>query len=157
MRRNDREVTDKNRIIEILEKSKVIHIGIHDGEFPYVLPLHYGFELSGEKIIFYMHGAKQGHKVDLINSNSKVGFVVECDVEPFSGGDVPCRYGSFYASIMGKGCISLVEDDSEKIHGLEVLMKTQTNRSFHFDKEMADSVCVMKIECSSYTAKSIPK
>lgn len=157
MRRKDREITEKSRINEILEKGLVIHLGLQDGEYPYVIPLHYGFEYADEKLVFYMHGAKEGHKIELLKNNSKAGFEIECEVEQVPGGEVPCMYGSYYASVMGKGNACIVEDDSEKIHGLEVLMKTQTKREFVINREMAESVCIIKLECVSFSAKSREK
>lgn len=154
MRRSDREITDKNQIIDILDKSKIIHIALQDGEFPYVLAMHYGYEFVDDKLIFYMHGAMQGHKLDLIAANNKMGFELDCDVELAPGGDVACDYGSYYASVIGKGIISVVDDVNEKIHGLKVLMQNQTGRDFVINEKMAAAVAVIKVETVEYSAKS---
>ena len=37
MHRKDREVTEFAQIEEILEKGKVVHLGMIDGDFPYKL------------------------------------------------------------------------------------------------------------------------
>ena len=44
MRRRDREVTDLTEIKAIVEKNMILHLGLFDEEFPYVIPLHYGYE-----------------------------------------------------------------------------------------------------------------
>lgn len=116
MKRHEREVTDPKRINEILQKGKIIHLGLNDDGYPYVVPMHYGFEFLGEKLFLYMHGAKAGHKLDLIKVNPKAGFEIECEIEPISGGDTPCKYGSYFASIIGKGDVVIIEDVNEKIH-----------------------------------------
>lgn len=67
MRRNDREITDKNKIKEIISKSKVLHLGLFDEIYPYIVPLHFGYEFSNDTIFLFVHGAKEGHKIDLIN------------------------------------------------------------------------------------------
>lgn len=157
MRRKDREITDNECIRQILEKGKVVHIGLIDGEYPYVIPLNYGFELSEDKLVLYLHGAKDGHKIELISQNHYVGFSIVCDVEQISGGDIPCKYGSYYSSVAGKGIISFVDDVDEKIRSLKILMKTQTEKDFDIDVNMAENVCVMKIECKSFSAKSRAK
>lgn len=157
MRRKDREITDKNQIIEILDKSKIIHIALQDGEFPYVLPMHYGYELLDGKLVFYMHGALQGHKLDLIAANNKVGFELECDVELAPGGDIACKYGSYYASIIGKGIASIVDNADERIYGLKALMKNQTGRDFEINEDMAQAVAVIKVEVVDFSAKSRAK
>ena len=42
MRRNDREVRDRAEIQRILEVAKVLRLGLTDGDYPYIVPLHYG-------------------------------------------------------------------------------------------------------------------
>ncbi len=42
MRRKDREITDIETIRSILDKAKVLHLAMIDGDRPYVVPLHYG-------------------------------------------------------------------------------------------------------------------
>ena len=39
MRRKDREVTDIRQIESIIEKAKVVHIGMIDDGVPYVVPM----------------------------------------------------------------------------------------------------------------------
>ena len=72
MRRKDREVTSIDEIRQILDKAKILHLGLYDDEYPYIVPMHYGYVYQNDSIIFYLHGAKEGHKMDLINRNPKV-------------------------------------------------------------------------------------
>ncbi len=153
MRRHDREIKDVKEIEEILGKADVLHLGLIDDGYPYVVPLHYGCEMAGGKLTFYMHGAKQGHKLDLIRKNPHVFIELECDVSQISGGDIPCRYGASFASVMGRGNAEIVEDAAEKIHGLKVLMKNQTERDFEITEKMAGIVSVIKVTVPEFTAK----
>ena len=43
MRRKDREVTDIGEIENIIEKAKIVHVGMVDGNAPYVVPMQYGY------------------------------------------------------------------------------------------------------------------
>ncbi|MFQ9058118.1 MAG: pyridoxamine 5'-phosphate oxidase family protein [[Eubacterium] siraeum] len=43
MRRKDREITDKNEIMDIIDRSKVIRIAFTGEEYPYVLPFNFGW------------------------------------------------------------------------------------------------------------------
>ncbi|MBR1990022.1 MAG: pyridoxamine 5'-phosphate oxidase family protein, partial [Firmicutes bacterium] len=56
---------------------------------------------------------------------------------------------------MGWGLASIIEDPAEKIHALEVLMKTQTGKDFtgHFNDKLAAVVSVIRIDVNGYTAK----
>ena len=50
MTRRERQIFDIDKILEILDKSKVVHIGMVDNDEPYVVPMNYGYtyENSGE-------------------------------------------------------------------------------------------------------------
>ena len=154
--RREREVTDPGRIREILDKSMVAHIGMVDGDEPYVVPMNYGYTMEDGKLTVYLHGALWGRKLDIIRVNPKVFLTLECDVFPFDG-DIACRYGTTYASVMGRGTAEIVEDVEEKKKGLSVLMKTQTGKDFTFDDKMVSIVSVIKIDVAEYTAKERPR
>lgn len=157
MRRSDREITDINVILNIVDKAKILHLGLFDNKYPYVVPLHYGYKYEDECLVFYMHGARGGHKLDLIRKSPNVCIELECDVELVSGGDDPCKYGATFASVIGRGNAVIVGDEKEKIKALELLMEMQTGQSFSIDEKMAASVEVIKVSIPDFTAKSRPK
>ena len=155
MTRRERQVTDINEIIKILDKSKVVHLGMVDGDEPYVVPMNYGYTMEDGKLTLYLHGANRGRKLDLIRANPKVFFEMDCDIVPFEG-DVACKYGITYASVMGKGFAEIVEDTEEKKLALSALMKTQTGKDFEFEDKMTTIVSIIKITTLEYTAKHRP-
>ena len=157
MRRKDREVTDLHQILQIVDQAKILHLGLFDEDFPYIVPLHYGYEYREGTLTFYMHGAKEGHKLDLIKKNPRVCVELDCDVELIPGGDIACKYGSAYASVIGRGQAELVTDEEEKIKGLKLLMANQTGKTFEIDSRMASAVAVIAVRISDFTAKSRPK
>ncbi len=155
MRRKDREIKDMDQILDIAGRAKILRLGLMDDDgWPYIVPLNYGFEAVDGSLVFYMHSAKEGHKLELIRRNPKVCVELECDTGLVSGGDVPCRYGLTYASVIGWGTAELVEDEQEKIRGLELLMKNQTGRDFEMDGRMASTVAVLKAVVPRFTAKA---
>lgn len=155
MTRREQEVTDINEIIRILNESKIAHIGLVDGDEPYVVPMNYGYVMNDGKLTIYLHGAKRGRKLDVTRANPKVFFEAECDLVPFEG-DVACRYGIAYSSIMGKGKAVFVEDVEEKKLALTAIMKTQTGKDFEFEDKMTTIVSIIRIDVSEYTAKFRP-
>ena len=157
MRRRDREVTDLGEIIRIAQSAKILHLGLTDGRRPYVVPLNYGFEFSDGALVFYMHGASEGKKLELIRAGGEVCAELECDVALIPGGELACGYGSAYASIIGWGTAEVCVEESEKIKGLKLLMKTQTGRDFDINTRMAASVTVLKLILREFTAKARPK
>ena len=155
MTRRERQLFEINEIIKILDKSKVLHLGLVDGDEPYVVPMNYGYTMENEKLTLWLHGATQGRKLDVMRANPKVFFSMECDLQPFEG-DVACRYGVGYSSLMGKGIAEIVEDVEIKKNALTYLMKTQTGKDFEFNDKLVSVVSVIKIDVSEYTAKYRP-
>ena len=154
MRRKDRQITDVNSILMIVSKAKILHLGLFDDGYPYIVPLHYGYEYSDGCLVFFLHCAKEGHKLDLIKENPNVCIELECDIELISGDDIPCKYGSTYSSVIGQGRAELVSDEKEKVRGLELLMKNQTGQDFEIDGNMASAVEVIKIVVPHFSAKA---
>ena len=149
MTRREREVTDINEIIKILDESKVLHLGMVDGDEPYVVPMNYGYTLENGKLTIWLHGAKRGRKLDVIRANPKVFFEMECGITPFEG-EIACKYGITYASLMGKGVAEIVEDIETKKSALSFLMKTQTGKDFEFEDKMAAVVSIIRIDVSEF-------
>ena len=158
MRRRDREITDQNKIQDILNTCSYMHLGLSDDGMPYVVPLNYGLvkdEIDGHYII-YLHGAHEGRKLDIIKKNPNCCFTMERNVAAFEG-RMACQHGMVYESIMGVGKVSIVDNPEEKMLALTALMKTQTGRDdFQFDERMVSIVTVMRIDVSELTAKQRP-
>ena len=155
--RREREITDIEEIIKILEKENIIHIGLVDGDEPYIVPMNYGFTMEDGKLTIYLHGATEGKKLDLIRANPKVFFSIESDIIAFSGGNIACQYGTSYSSVMGKGIAEILEAPEDKMSGLTRFMKTQTGIDFEFNERLVSAVSVIKITVTSFTAKHRPK
>lgn len=156
MRRKDREITDQQQILSLLDKTRFLHLGLFDGDYPYIVPLHYGYtwDEADRQLTFYMHCAKEGHKLELIAANPHAFVELENDVELVSGGDVACRYGSYYTSLMARGMAHILPPGKEKEQALEILMKHQTGRDFVITSAMAESVAVIKFTAQDFTAKA---
>jgi len=149
------EITDMNQITEILDKCLIVHVGMADGDEPYVVPMNYGYTMEDGKLTLYIHGNTVGKKLDIMRKNPKVFIEMNCDVQPFEG-KMACQYGTSYSSLMGKGRATVLEDPEEKIKGLSVFMKSQTGKDFEFTEKLVSVVSVIKIEIDDYTAKHRP-
>ena len=156
MTRRELEITDREEIRDILDKCGYLHLGLCDGDEPYVVPMNYGYTMDENgKLDFYLHGAVWGRKLDIMRRNPKIFAEMECDTQPCEG-DVACRYGLAYSSLMGRGKAEIVEDVEEKKKGLSILMKTQTGKDFTFDDRMVSIVSVIRLDIEEYTAKCRP-
>ena len=65
MRRSDREITDKNKIQELITREQILRVAFYDKGEIYIVPVNYGFVYEDEKYTFYFHGAKAGRKFEL--------------------------------------------------------------------------------------------
>lgn len=155
MTRRELEITDPEKIREILDKSRILHLGLVDDGLPYIVPMNYGYRMEDGKLTIYLHGAAKGYKLDVIRKNPVCCFEMECEVVPFEG-KIACQYGTSYSSLMGRGTAVIVEDPQEKIAAMSMLMKTQTGKEFEFTEKLVSIVSVIRIDVSVYTAKHRP-
>ena len=155
MTRRERQITDETQIMDILDKGKVLHLGLAVDNEPYVVPMNYGYTKENGKLVIYLHSAVRGKKLDMIRMNPKVFFEIDCDLLPFES-ELPCQYGISYSSVMGKGTARIVEDVEEKKQAMSILMKTQTGKDFTFEDRLVSIVAVIRIDVDAYTAKHRP-
>ena len=155
MTKREQQVTDPRQIREILDKAKVLHLGLAVDNEPYVVPMNYGYTMEDGKLTLYLHSALRGKKLDMLRANPKVFFSIDCDRMPFES-KVPCQYGLVYSSVMGRGTACIVEDVEEKKKAMSCLMKTQTGKDFTFEDRLVSIVAVIRIDAAEYTAKHRP-
>ncbi|MCM1269918.1 MAG: pyridoxamine 5'-phosphate oxidase family protein [Faecalibacterium sp.] len=120
MRKSNREVKDFEKIVSFLDSCDTVRIALFDDDYPYIVPISFGYEVIGGKIVIYFHGAKVGKKQQLIAKNNKV--CVEADT---MNGYVNLEHGGVttdFQSIIGFGEVACCEGE-EKIKGLDLLMK----------------------------------
>jgi nitroimidazol reductase NimA-like FMN-containing flavoprotein (pyridoxamine 5'-phosphate oxidase superfamily) len=155
MTRRERQVTDEQQIRHILDTAKVLRLGLSVQDEPYVVPMNYGYTMENGTLTLYLHSALRGKKLDMMRANPRVFFELDCDHVPFEG-DVGCKYGLSYSSIMGRGTACILEDTGEKQKALSLLMKTQVDKDFSFSEKMDSVVAVIRIDVAEYTAKHRP-
>ena len=156
MRRKDREIKDRQAIIDIIESCKCCRVGFYDDDEVYIVPLNFGFEYDEQRIVFYFHGAKEGRKIDLIAKNPCVGFEMDTNHEVYtkSSNGIACMYTARFQSVIGTGKVSMVCDFDEKLHGLFLIMEHATQkREWKFDEKTLNSVAVFKLEVEKLSCK----
>ena len=122
MRRSDREITQKVKLLELLDKCRVMHLGLTDGTGPYVVPLHFGWEEKEGEIALYFHSAPEGRKMDCIRNNPVCFIAVTGDARVIGSAEA-CGWTAAYESLMMEGEVDILSSDEEKRHGLDALMR----------------------------------
>ncbi|PAF50123.1 hypothetical protein BKH43_05805 [Helicobacter sp. 13S00401-1] len=122
MRRRDREITNFKDVFEILKLNDIVRLGLIDNDgLAYILPLNFGYENNDGQLRLYCHSSNEGKKIELIKKQDLVSFEMDRKHSLITG-KVACDYSFAYQSIMGKGRLSFVEDEIEKLHALKLLM-----------------------------------
>lgn len=148
MRKKEQEITDRSEIDSIIRRSKICRLGLCDVDKPYIIPVNFGYINN----TLFVHSATEGKKIDIIRNNPNVCF--EFDLEPeLLEADKACNWSIKYKSVIGFGKAYLIEDQEEKIHGLNVLMSQYSNKSFNFSKEPVSKTAIIRIEIESMTGK----
>lgn len=151
MRRRDREITEFDEIVKVIEKCEVCRLALNDGEYPYILPLNFGMELIDGKITFYFHGAPEGKKYELIQRSNKASFEMDCStrlVTILEDGNCTMEY----ESVIGQGTVEIVPDD-QKERALDILMKHYHKEDFPYNKAVIPRTKVFKMTVERCTGK----
>ena len=109
MRRKDREITDCEKIDQIITSCFCCRLGFCDDSKAYIVPLNFGYEKVGKKRIFYFHSAMEGRKIDLIQKTHYASFEMDTKSELHSA-DTACGYSASFQSVMGAGRVDFVEE-----------------------------------------------
>ena len=148
MRRKDKTIEDKNSIKEILINSNICRIAIFDDEFPYIVPLNYGYKDNA----LYFHCALKGKKLDLIKKNNKVGFEIEQNHELIKA-EQSCDWTTKYRSIIGTGTIDIITDFDKKVKALDILMQHHGKQENTYKEKAVNKVVVLKLNIINLSGK----
>jgi len=118
MRRQEKEITDRAEQEEVLRSAAVLSLALRGPNAPYVVPVCFG--LDGE--VLYVHSALAGTKIDLLNADHVVGFCACADVSVTTRAEA-CSSGASGRSVVGTGRARVVQDEQERLRGLDAIMR----------------------------------
>jgi nitroimidazol reductase NimA-like FMN-containing flavoprotein (pyridoxamine 5'-phosphate oxidase superfamily) len=166
MRRNDREITDRDEIGAILHGAMVCRLGLADGDGPYIVPMSFGYEDG----VLWLHSAPEppenrsgsspgssmevsdGKKIAMIRKDPRCCF--EADIcDRVIRRDNPCSWGMQYRSVIGFGRAEIATDPEEKRHGLTCIMRHYGGGTREFSEKDLHRVAVIRIDIESMTGK----
>lgn len=154
MRRSDREIVSKKVIEGFIAQEQIIRIAFYDDGDIYIVPVNYGYVYEQDMLSFFFHGAKAGRKYELGKSNPTVGFEIDGKYKLLENENA-CDFSANYQSVIGTGTLHLVEDEEEKIIGLNTIMKQTTgNATWSYDEKMLGAVAVFRLDVRKISCKA---
>ena len=156
MRRKDREVKNFEVIKQIIDECEIIRIGLCDeDQFPYIVPLNFAYEIQGEQIYFYIHGAMAGRKYELMQKNRVCSFEMDCGHKMellYEHKDVTMRY----KCLMGKADVEFLEAEEKQL-GIDIIMnRDERTREFEYNKASVEHTAVIRLKVTEYSGKINP-
>jgi len=150
----EKMVTDSHEIAGILDECSTVFLSFQSDPAPYVVPLFFGHEPGR----LYMHCGKKGAKIDLMRANAQVGFSAATTVRIVEG-KVACAFSARARSVAGMGRARIVEDEGERRHGLDLIMRhyasPETDAGFSYREESLSRTNVIAVDILRMTAKRI--
>ncbi|MGN0813813.1 MAG: pyridoxamine 5'-phosphate oxidase family protein [Candidatus Coproplasma sp.] len=150
MRKSQREVKDLERIIKIIDRCTTLRLGLYGEDYPYVVPLSYGYKIENGKPVFYFHCATEGKKLNLIERDNRA--CAELDILNCYA-DTGHSLTADYESVICFGRVYRCEGD-EKVEGIKLLL-SHCGYSGDSAEECAAMpiVAVYRFETGHFTAK----
>lgn len=155
MRRRDREITDFETIIKMIDSCDIVRIGLFDKDepdFPYIIPVNFGYKVQDGKVFLYIHGARAGRKWELLRQTRFCSVQMDIDdgMELIPAAkDITERF----RSVMAKARITLLSGD-ELVKAMEICVnRYQKCRDFEWNRAALSYVAVWELELSSISAK----
>lgn len=119
MRRFENGTRDPAMISAILDQISIVHVGCFDEEYPYVVPLSFGYEIKDGKLLVYLHSAREGHKIDLWKKNPHVALTFSTFYNHPDRLYKGCMHD--FRSVMALGTIAPVDRKTQSgLHGTAV-------------------------------------
>ena len=151
MRRQDREITDWNEMVGVIDRCDVCRLALNDEGYPYILPLNFGAKVSENTVTLYFHGAMEGKKYELIARDNRVSFEMDCAhrlVSDRENGHCTMEY----ESVIGRGQIEIVQEE-EKLEALTILTDHYHEEHFEFNRAAVERTKVLKLVVEEMTGK----
>ena len=152
MRRPEKKWESVAEVDRLLNTASVGRLGTVGPDGPMIKPVNYVY-LSKS---FYFHSAQVGEKIDHINSDSRVVFQIDREIEYVPADAKPCKATFSYESIIARGKAAIVDDEDEILMVLNALMeKYQPEGGYQpVTAVMAKNVAVIKIVVDALSAKA---
>lgn len=148
MRKKEKAVTEQSAIESIIKQSLVCRLALTGGEYPYVVPLNFGYRDN----VLYFHTGHKGKKVELLKKNRNVCFEFDTHHEVMVS-DSPCGWGMSYRSVVGFGRASFVHDPESKKKALDIIMAHYGGSASGYPETNLEKTLIIKVAIETMTGR----
>ena len=152
MASQDKLVTDRARIDQIIRQSQICHLACSQEGSPYVVPISFGYD--GQAV--YLHTAKRGRKIAILEKNPQVCLAFVARAELVTDPERACQWSFDYASVVAEGIIREVIDPAEKAAALNQIMAHYSGRQWDIPDKSLAGTRIWKVVLETPTAKISP-
>ena len=149
MRRRDREITDKQKIADILMRAQAMSLAFAGD--PYVIPMNYGFTFDGDSFRLYIHGADEGKKDDRMLEDPRVAFCAYTDNRVYRNADE--EYTSSFDSVCGEGVVTMLRGEDKERALRAIMAHYAPGQEFIFDARTLANTMAAEIEVTKISGK----
>ena len=139
----NRIVENQDELLEIISKCEVCYVSMIDPDgMPYVIQMNFGYE-SG---ILYLHGAKEGKKINALNLNPNVCVAFSTDhLLRYHHEQVSCSCSMKYRSVLLYWKVTFINEEQELIDALNIMMRNYAKRDFKYSMPAIREVLPFKV------------
>jgi uncharacterized protein len=148
MRRKEREITSREEIDAILASTSVMNLALCDNNVPFLVPVFFAYDGAA----IYFHSAYVGTKMGILSRNNVVCFEVSVD-QGFIESDAACDFEAKHRTVIGFGKAVLIEEMSEKVKVLDMIVARFTDKKFPYPQGSLDNTAVVRIGIESIKGK----
>jgi len=153
MRREDREITDKKVMLDIISRAQVCYLGMSKDNMPYVIPINFGYYEN----TIYFHCALEGEKIDVLKNNPHVCMVFNVDNKLINN-IVQDDWTMYYKSVIAYGKVEFIMDIAERQNAINIMFHHYGGKDYPLPEPVLAKTMFMKVEINSMMGKgNIPK
>jgi uncharacterized protein len=152
MRKEESEIKDISEIESVIMDSDVCRVAFADGDIPYIVTMNFGYR-KGKNSCLYFHCAPEGRKLEMLRKNNYVCFEMDTSHNLYKN-EKACDWGMNFRSVIGYGRISIVEDEGERISGLNNIMAHYGGTEvFIYNEAVLKRTTILRLDIVELTGK----
>lgn len=152
MKRKDKEIIDKKLMVSIIKRSSVCRVAMCWQDEPYIIPMNFGYSEN----YLYLHSAREGRKLNILQNNDQVCVEFDVDVELVPSQKV-CKTSMKYKSVLIFGKAVILKDITEKRNALDIIMQHyyqhDSQSIFHYPEDVLEKTIIIKVKIEKMTGK----